>query len=128
IGENLVQYTKLTNVPDDYQAGFSTEFSTPIRKLGINATISLDENWSRTLTYVDGSESKNSSLTHGIGFSVDNRKKNKWDASAGVNAKYDRTLYSINEGSKQSYVKGVFFSDVSYNPTDKWHFSVKADL
>src|SRR5204862_4637159 len=66
IGDNLVQYTKLINVPDDYQAGFSTEFSTPIRKLGVNATITLDENWSKTLTYVDGSKSNNSSLTHGL--------------------------------------------------------------
>jgi hypothetical protein len=80
------------------------------------------------LTYIDGVRSSNSSLTHGLGFSVDNRKKNKWDVSAGVNAKYDRTLYSVNDGSKQTYVKGTFYSDISFNPSDKWHFSVKADI
>ncbi len=128
IDNNLVQKTTLINVPEDYRASLNAEYSTPIRKLGVNISISADETWSKTLTSINGLMNSNSSLAHQLEVTFDNRKKNKWDVSAGLNIRYDRSLYSLPTVDKQTYVKGGVFTDINFNPNDNWHFSVKADL
>ncbi len=128
ISNNLVQKIDLLNVPDDIQLGASAEYSTPIRKLGVNITLSVDESWNSTLSYINGQLNKSSSLTHELGISFDNRKKNKWDISAGVNVRLVRSLFSILSIPKQSFIRGNVFSDISFNPTNNWQFSIKADL
>ena len=128
IGNQLVQKTTLLNVPEDFQAGANAEYSTPIRKLGVNINLSIDEKWKRTWTYINGLINKSSSLTHELGISFDNRKKSKWDISAGFSLSYVRSLFSLSSVPSQNYVKGSIFTDIGFNPTDCWQFSLKADL
>ena len=128
IDKNLVQQKTLVNVPDDYQAAINAEYSRPIKKLGLNINLTADERWSKTLTYINGLLNSNSSLAYELGISFDNRKKNKWDISMGITLRYNRSLFSLPSASKQSFVKGGAFSNISYTPDDSWHFSIKADI
>ncbi len=128
INNNLVQSTTLLNVPKDYQIGFNADYSTPIRKLGININLSIDESWIKTFAYINGILSKSSRLIHELGISFDNRKKNKWEISAGINVKKTQSLISLSSIPGQSYISGSAFADIGFIPAPSWHFSVKVDL
>ena len=127
IDEDLIQHTQLINVPEEYRADLSAEYSTPIRKLGVNVSLSADERWSRTTTFINNLSNTNSNLLNELGISIDNRKKNKWEVEAGLKLGYNRSLFSLPSTSNQSYVKANMFADLNFTPVDHWHFSIKAD-
>ncbi len=128
IDDNLVQRTSLINVPEDYSAALNAEFSTPIRKLGINLTLNAEERWNQTNTFVDAKLNRNSGFSHIAGLSVDNRKKDKWDASAGVTMTFSNSLYTLTGSMKNKYIRADLFTDCNFTPTERWQFSLKADV
>jgi len=128
IDDNLVQRTTLINVPEDYNATLSAEYSTPIRKLGVNINLSAEERWNQTFTYIDGQMNRNSGLSHSAGISFDNRKKSKWEISSGVTMTFSNSLYTLTGSTKNKYIRADLFADLSYAPTDRWNFSLKADV
>ncbi len=128
IYEDLSQEINLINVDEDYRANANFDFSTPIRKLGLNFKISLKESWNRGKTYVNDIENINTNFSHAISINLDNRKKEKWDFLVGGKLQLTDSKYSIQEDLNKSYLNLSGFMDLSYTPNDKWYFSFSADI
>ncbi|MFC2102598.1 outer membrane beta-barrel protein [Bacteroidota bacterium] len=128
VNDSLGQSTTLINVPDDYSASLRTEFSTPIRKLGLNVHLGLRESWNKSIILIDGKENINTNWNHSIRFSVDNRKKEKWDVSAGVTFDLTNARYTVQESLNTDYFNLVYFGEIRFTPNDHWHFLVGADV
>ncbi len=128
VNESLGQSTTLINVPDDWTASLSASFSRPIRKLGLNVNLDIREGWNRSVTIINGEENININLTHSIRFSLDNRKKEKWDVSAGFEFDLTNARYSIQESMNTDYFDLVYFGEIRYMPTERWNFMMGADI
>jgi hypothetical protein len=128
VDSNLVQYLNTANVKDDYRLRGSSEFSTPIRKLKINFNLELAETWSRGLSYINSIENISNTYTHEVTLRVDNRKKEKWDASIGATFSFNEAYYSVQKELNNTYTNQIYFIDLSYKPTDKWFFAFNADI
>ncbi len=128
IGENLKQVSRLVNVPDDYNASANINFSTPIRPLGINISIGLNENWNRGINYVNDVSNINTNLSHGVRLRFDNRKKEKWDVEVGGQINYTDARYSIQNQLNRTYFNYSAFSEIRYTPTARWFFRLSADV
>lgn len=126
--DNLSQEIGLLNVKDDYRASASIDFSTPIRKLGININLRLNESWNRGTSYVNGVENINTNLSHNLNVSITNRKNEKWDLMLGGNIQLSDAKYSVQEALNRNYFNMSAFTDLSFTPNDKWHFSTSADI
>jgi hypothetical protein len=127
ITDSLSQLTKLLNVPDDYRANGRIDFSSPIRIIGLTIGISVSETWNQGINYINNIKNQNTSLTHDISLSFDNTKKTKWDVETGVNLSFTNTKYSIQNQMNTNYLNYSIFTDISYTPTDAWHFNISAD-
>jgi hypothetical protein len=128
INDSLGQSMTLVNVPDDYTAGASIDFSTPVRKLGITLHASLRENWNRGITFVNDVENINTNLTHRLTLSIDNRKKDKWDVNAGVAFSLTDARYSVQESMNNRYFDLAYFGELRFTPNDRWSFAASADV
>lgn len=128
IDENLNQSMTLVNVPSDYRIQSSSDFSTPIRKLGIKINTNLEETWNRGLSYVNKIENINTNLSHRISLSVENRKKTKWDVIAGGAFQMTDARFSIQESLNNRYLDFSYFAEVRFNPNKKWNFQVTTDV
>lgn len=128
ISDSLAQTTTLINVPDDYVASLRADFSTPIRKLGINLRLGLRESWNQATTLIDNQQNININWNHAIKLSIDNRKKTRFDAMIGVEFDLTNARYSIQESLNTDYFNLVYFGEVNYNPNDSWHFMIGADV
>ncbi len=128
IDSNLVQYLETANVANDYNLRASSEFSSPIRKLKINASIELAENWNRGLSYINAIENISNTYTHEVTLRLDNRKKEKWDVSVGSTLSISNAFYSVQSELNNTYTNQVYFLDASYRPTDKWFIGFTADI
>ncbi len=128
INDSLQQRLMPVNVPDDWSAGLSVDFSTPLKKLGLTFHTSLRESWNRGITVVNGAENINTNLTHRITVSFDNRKKEKWDVNVGGSLTLTDARYSLQESLNNRYFDLGYFGEARFTPNDRWSFSVTADV
>ena len=128
INDSLGQSMTLVNVPDDYSASASIDFSTPLRKLGLTFHSSLRENWNRGLTYVNSVENINTNLTTRLTISFDNRKKDKWDVNFGGSFSLTNARYSLQESLNNRYFDLAYFGELRFTPNEHWSFAVTADV
>src|SRR5205814_4540886 len=103
VDNNLRQSLTLVNVRDDYRASGDIEFSTPIRKLGVTIHANAAEQWNRGINLVNTTENINTNLTHSFTLSFDNRKKEKWDVSAGCTIQLSTAEYSVQQSLNNRY-------------------------
>ena len=128
VSDELVQISTLENVDWDYQAGFSADFSTPIRRLGIKINLKAAENWNRGLSLVNGLDNAYHSLNQDYSLSVSNRKKNIWDVVSGVSVSLTQSWYDIQESLDTRYFDASWFADLRFTPNENWNFECSADL
>jgi hypothetical protein len=125
---DLSQRLTMVNVPDDYAADANIDFSTPLRKLKLNLVLNLKESWNRGISIVNQVQNVNTNLTHSGTVSVNNRKKEKWDASAGFNISYTDARYSLQSSMNNTYYQYDYFSEISFMPSAAFNFLVSADV
>ncbi len=128
VGDNLQQTVSLTNVPEDYRTDMNVDFSTPVRKLKINTNINIREKWNKGINLVNNVQNINTNFSHELTISIDNRKKDKWDVSLGGTFNLTQAMYSIYKALNSNYYNLSGFTEISYSPSDKWHFMLTGDL
>jgi len=128
VDENLVQEIMPVNSPYGTDLNGTIDFSRPIRKLGIKLNLFLRESYSRGVAPVNQVDNKYSSLTHDLVLTLDNRKKQKWDLSAGIGARLTDSRYSIQESLNDQYFDINWFGEVAFTPNTSWDYSFSADV
>jgi len=125
---DLSERNTLINVSHDYRMDASIDFSTPIRKLGLNFNAQLHETWNQGINLVNELENTNTNLIHALTLSLNNRKNEKVDVSVGGSFRVTDSKYSHQKSLDLTYFNTVAFTDVVYTPNDKWYFGLTADL
>ncbi len=128
IDADLKQSMSLVNVPEDYRIQSTSDFSTPVRKLGIKINANIEETWNRGLSYVNGVENINTNFTQRIALSIENRKKTRWDINIGGAFKMTDANFSIQKALNNRYIDYSYFAEVSYNPNKQWNFQFTTDV
>lgn len=126
--DNLSQQINLINGGDDYRVNGNFDFTTPIRKLGIDVNVRVSESWNRGVSFVNDVENISTNFSHTISLYLNNRKKDKWDLMIGGRIQISDATYSIQEKLNNHYVNMSGYSDISFTPNDKWNFSFSADI
>ena len=128
IDNNLKQTMSLINVNSDYRIQSNSDFSTPIRKLGIKINTNLEETWNRGISFVNGQENTNTNFTHRLSLSIENRKKTKWDVILGGAFQMTDAKFSIQESLNNRYLDISYFTEIRYNPNKHWNFQFTTDV
>ncbi|MEP7262951.1 MAG: outer membrane beta-barrel protein [Bacteroidota bacterium] len=127
INDDLSQLQAPLNSDDDYLAVLNAEVTTPIRKAGVNISIEGSETFNQGINIINGDENIITSYTHKLSLTFDNRKKEKLDLSIGSSASLTNSNYSLKDNNA-TYIQLSYFTDISYQPTEKWHVSCSADI
>lgn len=128
VGEDLRQNMSLVNVPDDYMVRGSADFSTPVRQLGIKINTNVEEIWNRGLNYVNSAENVNINLTHKLSLSIENRKKTKFDITAGGSVQITNAKFSIQKSLNNRYIDYSYFTDIRYTPGKQWNMLLTTEV
>jgi len=128
VDENLGQTVSLINVKDDWRAGANIDFSTPFKPLGIKVNLSLDEEYNRGMSIINGTENISSGFTHRVSLTVDNRKKEKWDIETGSAVTFTSTSYSVQSMLNNNYHDISWFAEARYTPGVHFSFMASADI
>lgn len=125
---DLSQLMQMTNTRYAAQLTLNGQYERPIRKLGINVSISLDENWTRAVSPVNSIENTNNTLTHQLGMAFSNLKNDVWDLRWGGDISISNARYSLNKELNNNYYNYTGFARIAYQPGANWRFSASADI
>lgn len=125
---NLSRRLGLVNVSDDYRVDANVDFSTPIRKLGLNLNARINETWNQGINFVNDEQNIVTNFIHSFTLSFDKRKKEKLDVTIGGSLRISDAKYSIQNSLNKTYYNIVGFTDIVYTPSENWYFSLTADL
>jgi len=125
---DLSQILTLINVPDDYRAGASVDFTTPVRILGLTFNTRLNEDWNQGINLVNGEQYIVTNFVHALTLKFDNRKKEKWDLTLGATLQYNDAHYSIQQSLNKFYFNFTGFTDIVFTPGEKWYLDLTAEL
>ncbi len=128
IHSNLAQTQSLINVKDDYRMDGRIDFSTPIRKLGVDLKLKFSETWNQGINLVNGEENTNTNFIHSFTLSFNNRKNDKLDVNLGGSLQITDARYEIQSSLDKTYYNVLGFADIAYTPNDKWYFGLTADV
>lgn len=128
VNDDLVQTISLANMKDEFNAGADADFSTPVKPLGIKINLALSENYQRGLSIINGTENTNTSFSHRVSLTIDNRKKDKWDISTGSALTITDSEYSVSSSMNNVYSDISWFAEMRYTPGVHFNFRTSADI
>lgn len=125
---DLSQDMKMINTRYAAQLMLNGQYSRPVRRLGINVNLSLNESWNRAVSPVNNIENTNNTLNHELELEVNNLNNEIWDIRAGVKANISNARYSLNKELNNNYYNYTGFASVAYQPNVHWYFSASGDI
>lgn len=109
----LRQVTTFVNVAQDWNVTWFAHFSTPVRKLGIKFNIDPNINWNRGITLLNGLENPTTRLTSTVNASIENRKKEHFDARIGARLTHNITQYELDASRDQTYLNSSYYGELT---------------
>lgn len=128
IDDQLVQTIIPVNVDNGLDMGGSLDFSTPVRKLGVKVRLRLEESFSKGLSLVNDTENTFTSATHNMTFSIENRRKKKWDLNTGAGIRLTDSKYSLQDDLNDVYYDLNWFGEATWTPTENLNLELIADV
>ena len=143
VDDKFIRTTTPINVDGMYNFTSRIDFSTPLRKLGLDLNLNSVESWNENKVIINlldtnndgvidfkdiGLENTNTTLSHSIRLSFENRNRDKWRVNFGGKYTITDTKFSIAERQNYNQNSLGYFSSLGYTPSKKWNFDIKADV
>ncbi|MFC1492832.1 outer membrane beta-barrel protein [candidate division KSB1 bacterium] len=128
VNEDLTKITMPVNVPYNYYFSLNSNFSTPIRKFGINVNIKANELYSKGNSIVNSEDNFQTMIRHSIDLSFENRGQSDLNYSIGGSVSRTNTKYSIAENMNNTYYNTTYYSEIYYTPGEQWIFGTNANI
>ncbi|MBP1676253.1 MAG: TonB-dependent receptor [Bacteroidetes bacterium] len=128
IEDNLSQRLTLINTDEEFRGFTRIDFSTPLRKLGIKTNAGITQSWNIGQSIVNDVNNKNTNLVHKLSLGIENRNKDKWDATVGASISYTIARYDIQKSLNNNYIDFNYYTDLRYMPNTSWDFQLTADV
>ncbi|MGE5317018.1 MAG: outer membrane beta-barrel protein [Chloroflexota bacterium] len=128
IGEGLVQTDRLVNTGNEFSTNADVEFTTPLRFAGVNINVELFAELSRGEGLVNNESSATSNFRRTASLSFINRKTDHWVVEAGGELTLNTSTLTIGETITSRYINFNCFSNIEFNPSVKWQFSIAASV
>jgi len=115
----LVRSSTPINSGLSYSCSSNISFDGPVKLIRGKFKISNIESYSKVLTLINNTKGISDKWSHTVDLSIENKKKDNIDVSAGTKLTYSTIKYSL--GNNQNYLTNSYYSDVSVFIGKKWN-------
>ena len=127
LDSNFVQTITPINVKYDYMLTGYLYYGTPIRPIKSKIGIRGSSTYNKSILFVNTLENKVNRYNNSIDFSIENRKKDIFDAKIGTKLSLNTTKYSVNKTLDQNYLSNLYYAELLINLSKTWTISTEAD-
>ncbi len=125
---DLSQDMQMINTRYAAMLTLSGQYARPIKRLGINISVSLNETWNRAVSPVNTVENTNNTLKHELELECSNLNNDVWDLRWGGNISISNARYSLNKELNNNYYNYTGFARIAYQPNEHWYVSLSGDI
>lgn len=122
IDENFVKTTTPVNVSDDLTMTARISRGFPVRKLGMKVRINTNLRYSNSIVFVNEQKNDANTFGGGVGFTIENRSKDKVNISYTPRFNYSVSTYSESEENNLSFYDHSHEMEFDLYAIDKWSF------
>ena len=112
------------NTDGAWSGNLGTNFGTPVRRLGVNLDLEYRVSYSEGVELINLAANESRIVRNTVGFTLDNRIKERFDVRASASFNFNDVRYSLNQELDQSYMTGryqgvgaVYFGDWTLEST-----------
>ncbi len=128
IAADLSQQLECVNTPYQLSGTLDLAYSRPVKAIGLNLDVRLNETWAQGISPVNGVNNSNNTLTHTLDLSFNNIKSDTWGLHWGAAVSLSDSRYSVNKEMNNKYNNYSGFARLNYRPDASWHISVSGDI
>ncbi|MCP4723805.1 MAG: outer membrane beta-barrel protein [bacterium] len=128
VNDDLTKTITPVNVKYNYMLSLNSNFSTPIRALGLIVNLKSNEIWSRGLSIVNSEDNIQTVFSHSLDVNFENRGQGDLNFSVGGSVSRTSSKYSIAEAMNNVYYNTTYYTDIYYTPNDQWTFGTEANV
>ncbi|HMX39537.1 MAG TPA: TonB-dependent receptor, partial [Saprospiraceae bacterium] len=123
----LQRSTTPLNVDHEWRLRGSVQFGAPLRPLPLSTNIRLNSTLTQGPLFFNGHPNAVTRQRHGVGISLENRKKSVVDALAGLRCAFNTTHWSEDRSLDRRFTDWEYYAEVSLTPTSKWLIDTKLE-
>jgi len=123
---DLSERDRYVNVPDDYSLSIGASYSCPIRPLGLNLSLDLDEQINQGQSLVNEQTNINTTYSHNLQLRLSNHRSKKWDIEFGGGLNVSDARSSIELGGNATFYHYNGYGKLSFKPTESFRISLDA--
>lgn len=112
--------TRPVNVANNLVINGYFNFSTPLRFIKSTLNVSLNPIYNRGILFVNDIQNNTDRWMNSVKIALDNRKKDKVDATIGARLTQNSTTYSVSAALNQSFLNQTYFTEITLFPSKKW--------
>ncbi len=120
INQDFVRVTSPTNVTDDLSVSGRVSRGLPLRKLGMKLRINTNVLYGNSIVFVNDVRNDASTYRGGLGFTIENRSKGKFNLSYTPNVNYTLSTFSEASENNLSYYDHQHRIDFDLYTIKKW--------
>ncbi|MBL4709672.1 MAG: TonB-dependent receptor, partial [Flavobacteriales bacterium] len=98
--------------------------SQPIKQLRIVSQLRGSSMWSRYNAWLNGEATQISEQNYSANFSIERKKKEKWDYRIGLDLSWTKREYAINRDFDQNFANYSWYIDLDWEPREDLLFTV----
>ncbi len=113
------------NTAREWRVRGNLQFGTPIRPLKISTKIKLNSTFTNSTFFVNSIKNDVARRRDVVDFSLENRKKQKFDALAGFRLAHSTTKWSVSDALGRDFTDTEYYSEVVFSPDENWSLDSK---
>ena len=116
-----IRYSTYENLGDRNNFNLSFNFGNRMKSLGLRYNIKLKGGYSEYMSIINKESNETQSKDGTLGISLENNKKEKFDAMIGANWTKNYTSFTTGRNADRDYLQQTYYIKTDWNVTDRFN-------
>jgi len=125
--QNFIRKTMPRNTENEINATFFANYSAPLNFMKAKFRTGLNSSLTDGINFINDEPADIQRWSHGINFTLENKKKDIVDVSAGLRWNYNNTRYLQNDALNVEFFNQVYNAMFIWNMGKAWSWEIKYD-
>ena len=128
VDEFFVRNRRPVNTDGETTLGANFNYSSPLNVIGARFRAGINSSWTNGINFIQNVETGIDRLTNGFNFTLENKKKEKFDVSVATRYSFNNTFYKENNALNNSFVNQTYEGNLALFPGKGWTIDTRYEL
>jgi hypothetical protein len=128
VDEFFVRNRRPVNTEGETTLGANFNYSSPLNVIGARFRTGINSSWTNGINFIQNLETSIDRLSNGFNFTLENKKKDKFDISVTTRYSFNNTFYKENSALNNSFVNQTYEGNLALYPGKGWTIDTRYEL